>query len=135
MPVSGLPETCRRLSRPRTARYSRRTALAAPVVEAKETLVNDRHPSGAATPPAPAPDAASAHYASYGPQGGQYGEFTTYADPATAYAPDPLFGDLPGNGGTGSYDAGQWSTGSHETLGTGTHQTLHYDAYAAQHHA
>ncbi|MFF4210554.1 M23 family metallopeptidase [Streptomyces sp. NPDC001796] len=102
--------------------------------------MHDRHPSGTATPPAPAPDAASAQYAPYGPQGGQYGEFTTYADSTTAFATDPLFGDLPGDGGTGSYDTGQWSTGSHgtvghETFGTGTHQTLHYDPYAAQHHA
>ncbi|WP_200418893.1 M23 family metallopeptidase [Streptomyces sp. Y2F8-2] len=147
MPVSCPPETCGRLSRPRTAGYSRRTALAALVVEAKEKSVHDRHPSGTATPPAPAPDAASAQYAPYGPQGGQYGEFTTYADSTATYADstatfatDPLFGDLPGDGGTGSYDTGQWSTGSHdtgshETFGTGTHQALHYDPYAAQHHA
>ncbi|GAA3032574.1 M23 family metallopeptidase [Streptomyces glomeratus] len=119
--------------------------------------MNDRHPSGTATPPAPAPDAASAHYAPYGGQGGQYGEFTeftSYADPGatafgsgghtgTAFSADPLFGDLPGDGATGSYDASQWGTGSHSSLGadghqmygTGTHETLHYDPYAAQHHA
>jgi hypothetical protein len=135
MPVSCLPETCRRLSRPSTAGYSRRTALAALVVEAKEKSVNDRHPSGTATPPAPAPDTASAPCASYGVQGGQYGEFTTHPEPTTAFATDPLFGSLPGDGGTGSYDSGQWSTDGHQTLGTGTHQALHYDAYAAQHHA
>jgi len=114
-------------------------------------LVNDRHPSGIATPPAPGSDAASAHYASYGGQEAQYGDFTMY-DPYTAtgfdagagmnmgttatgtyatasFATDPLFGDMPGNstGGTGSYHATQWSTGSH--------QTPHYDPYAAQHQA
>ncbi|WP_151477094.1 M23 family metallopeptidase [Streptomyces albicerus] len=123
--------------------------------------MNDRHPSGTVTPPAPAPEAASAHHASYGQQGVQYGDFTTHGayaatgfdatasgtygttgsyDTTGAYATthfdtDPLFGDLPGNGGgtdgsgggTGSYDAAQW--------GTGSHQTLNYDPYAAQHHA
>lgn len=108
--------------------------------------MNDRHPSGTVTPPAPASDAASAHYASYGQQGASYGEFTTYADHSsngfatggyatTTFATDPLFGEIPGDGATGSYDATQWSTGSHETLGTGSHHTLNYDAYAAQHHA
>jgi murein DD-endopeptidase MepM/ murein hydrolase activator NlpD len=130
-------------------------------------LVNDRHPSGTATPPAPAPEAASAHYASHGEQGVQYGDFTMYdgysatgfdanasgtygttgsydttgAYATSTFATDPLFGDLPGNGGgngnsggtdgsgagTGSYDATQWATGSHHTL--------NYDPYAAQHHA
>ncbi|OIJ99109.1 M23 family metallopeptidase [Streptomyces colonosanans] len=108
--------------------------------------MNDRHPSGSTTPPALASDAASAHFASYGQQGGQYGEFTPYADPAAAafgtdgqmtadFAAGPLYGGFPGDGSTGSYDATQWSTGSHTTLGTGTHQTLLQDPYAAQHHA
>ncbi|WP_338782617.1 peptidoglycan DD-metalloendopeptidase family protein [Streptomyces sp. DG1A-41] len=143
MPVSCARETCRRLSCPRTAGYSRRTALAAPVVEAKEKLVNDRHPSGTMTP-APASDADSAHYASYGTQEAQYGDFTTYGDYAATgtdgtgfaatghttatFATDPLFGDMPGSGhGTGTYDTGHWPTG--------THANPHYDAYAAQHHA
>ncbi|MYS89378.1 MULTISPECIES: M23 family metallopeptidase [Streptomyces] len=148
MPVSCARETCRRLSCPRTAGYSRRTALAAPVVEAKEKLVNDRHPSGTMTP-APASDADSAHYASYGTQEAQYGDFTTYGDYAATgfdstgtdgtgfgatghttatFATDPLFGDLPGSGhDTGTYDTGHWPTGAHENP--------HYDAYAAQHHA
>ncbi|MFE7838610.1 M23 family metallopeptidase [Streptomyces sp. NPDC057474] len=105
--------------------------------------MNDRHPSGTATPPAPAPEADPAHYASYGHQEATYGDFTTYGDysatgfdsgtgaHATAtgtFATDPLFGDLPGNDtGSGSYDASQWSTGSH--------QTLNYDPYAAHHQA
>ncbi|WP_406198561.1 M23 family metallopeptidase [Streptomyces europaeiscabiei] len=102
--------------------------------------MNDRHPSGTATPPAPASEADPAHYASYGHQGATHGDFTTYGDyPATGFdsgthtgtgtfAADPLFGDLPGNdAATGSYDASQWSTGSH--------QTLNYDPYAAQHQA
>ncbi|MGA5894059.1 M23 family metallopeptidase [Streptomyces venetus] len=148
MPVSCARETCRRLSCPRTAGYSRRTALAAPVVEAKEKLVNDRHPSGTMTP-APASDADSAHYASYGTQEAQYGDFTTYGDYAATgfdatgtdgsgfaatghttatFATDPLFGDLPDSGHhTGTYDTGHWPTG--------THENVHYDAYAAQHHA
>ncbi|OUC96796.1 M23 family metallopeptidase [Streptomyces swartbergensis] len=143
MPVSCAHETCRRLSCPRTAGYSRRTALAAPVVEAKEKLVNDRHPSGTMTP-APASDADSAHYAEYGTQEAQYGDFTTYGDYAATgfdttgtdgtgfaatshttatFATDPLFGDMPGSG----HDTGHWPTG--------THENPHYDAYAAQHHA
>ncbi|WP_308114314.1 M23 family metallopeptidase [Streptomyces brasiliscabiei] len=105
--------------------------------------MNDRHPSGTATPPAPASEADPAHYASYGHQEATYGDFTTYGDyPATGFdsgngaqatvtgtfATDPLFGDLPGNDtGTGTYDASQWATGSH--------QTLNYDPYAAQHQA
>jgi murein DD-endopeptidase MepM/ murein hydrolase activator NlpD len=139
MPVSCGRETGRRLSRPLTAGYSHRTALAAPVVEAKEKLVNDRHPSGIMTTPAPASDAASAHHAPYGAQEAQYGDFTTYGSydangfhtgghTTTSFATDPLFGDLPGTGhGTGSYDTTQWSTGSHHPP--------YYDAYAAQHHA
>ncbi|WP_210572923.1 M23 family metallopeptidase [Streptomyces sp. GESEQ-4] len=143
MPVSFRRETCRRLSRPRTAGYSHRTALAAPVVEAREKLVNERHPSGIITSPAPASDA-SAPYAPYGGQEAHYGDFTTYDAYAAncipagaagldtgAYATptfdaDPLFGSMPGEN-TGSYDGTQWSTGSH--------QTLNYDVYAAQHHA
>ncbi|MEV6959163.1 M23 family metallopeptidase [Streptomyces sp. NPDC051207] len=144
MPVSCDRETCRRLSCPRTAGYSRRTALAAPVVEAKEKLVNDRHPSGTMTTPAPASDAASAHYASYGTPEVPYDDFTTYGacdatafgtapafDPGahatTSFAADPLFGDLPGadhtaGGNTGSYDATRWTAGGHDAA--------HYDAYA-----
>lgn len=106
--------------------------------------MNDRHPSGTVTPPAPASDAASAHYASYGHQEASYGDFTTYdgygatgfdaghhstatADTGFATATfetDPLFGDMPGAGATGSYDSSQWSTGSQ--------QTLTHDPYAAQ---
>ncbi|MFE9111550.1 M23 family metallopeptidase [Streptomyces collinus] len=110
--------------------------------------MNDRHPSGTMTP-APASDAASAHYASYGTQEAQYGDFTTYGDYAAtgfdptgtngagfdatghttaSFATDPLFGDMPGSGqDTGGYDTGHWPTG--------THENVHYDAYAAQHHA
>lgn len=89
------------------------------------------------TTPAPASDAASAHYASYGTQEAQYGDFTTYggyetgafatgAHTTSTFAADPLFGTLPEDA-TGSYDSGQWTTGGQ--------QTLNYDAYAAQHHA
>ncbi|WP_454354645.1 peptidoglycan DD-metalloendopeptidase family protein [Streptomyces calvus] len=140
MPVSFRRETCGRLSCPRTAGYSRRTALAAPVVEAKEKLVNDRHPSGT-MPPAAASDASSAPYASYGTQEAQYGDFTTYGGydatgfaathfgtgghPTGTFDADPLFGDLPGSGhDTGAYDTGHWQTAGQDTG--------HYDAYAAQ---
>ncbi|MCG7206323.1 M23 family metallopeptidase [Streptomyces arenae] len=93
--------------------------------------MNDRHPSGTLTTPAPGSDAGPAHYASYGTQEAQYGEFTTYGDQSATGAPfhnDPLFGSLPGQSqATGTYDATQW-----QTVGD---QTLNYDAYAAQHHA
>ncbi|WP_217235147.1 M23 family metallopeptidase [Streptomyces sp. AC555_RSS877] len=107
--------------------------------------MNDRHPSGITTTPAPASEAASAHFASYGTQEAQYGDFTMYgncdatgfdtgsgtgfdtAGQATAsFEADPLFGCLPGDD-TGSYDTSTWSTGSQ--------QTPNYDVYAAQHHA
>ncbi|MFF9406606.1 M23 family metallopeptidase [Streptomyces anandii] len=140
MPVSHVWETCGRLSRPRTAGYSRRTALAAPVVEAKEKLVNDRHPSGSVATPAPASDAASTPYASYGAQEAAYGDFTTYGDPAATgfhtgtygtgqFAADPLFGAFPADTAqaTGSYDTAHWAADGHHTL--------NYDPYAAQHHA
>ncbi|MEV0177896.1 M23 family metallopeptidase [Streptomyces sp. NPDC050625] len=102
--------------------------------------MNDRHPSGIMTSPAPASDAASAPYASYGGQEAQYGDFTSYAGYGTdgyatgahtatsAFETDPLFGNLPGGGHTtGAYDTTQWQTSGHHTL--------NYDPYAAQHHA
>ncbi|MFJ1973251.1 M23 family metallopeptidase [Streptomyces sp. NPDC087903] len=111
--------------------------------------MNDRHPSGTMTTPAPASDAASAHYAPYGGQEGQYGDFTAYdayaaggvdhtgfhshgldagGHATTTFETDPLFGNLPADGhGSGAYDTSAWSDGSH--------QNLNYDAYAAQHHA
>ncbi|MER6676467.1 M23 family metallopeptidase [Streptomyces sp. NPDC000983] len=96
--------------------------------------MNDRHPSGTMTTPASASDAAEAHYASYGTQEAQYGDFTTYASydatgfqqDSGTFAADPLFGTLPADG-TGSYDSGQWSTAGA--------QTPNYDVYAAQHQA
>lgn len=89
------------------------------------------------TSPTSASDAASAHYASYGAQEAQYGDSTTYGTydatgfgatghATTTFDADPLFGSLPGES-TGAYDTTQWSTGSHHTV--------NYDAYAAQHHA
>ncbi|MGM9346545.1 peptidoglycan DD-metalloendopeptidase family protein [Streptomyces salinarius] len=105
--------------------------------------MNDRHPSGTRNTPAPASDAASAQYASYGTGEAQYGDLTTYGgydatgfatggSDTSAFDADPLFGSMPGHytgthETTGSYDATQWSTGGA--------QTLHYDAYAAQHQA
>ncbi|MET8095099.1 M23 family metallopeptidase [Streptomyces sp. NPDC005236] len=103
--------------------------------------MNDRHPSGIATPPAPASDAASAPYAPYGAHEAQYGGFTAYGDYAAApfesgantagagdyshsdFAGDPLFGTMPGGAGTGSYDATQWNAGVQQG----------YDPYAVQH--
>ncbi|MEU6103145.1 M23 family metallopeptidase [Streptomyces flaveolus] len=117
--------------------------------------MNDRHPSGDMTTPASASDADPAHYAPYGTGEAQYGDLTTYGGydatgfatgpHATAtFAADPLFGSLPDQN-TGGYD----TTGSYDTTGayavtgtydstqwaTGSHQMLHHDAYAAQHHA
>ncbi|WP_369224821.1 M23 family metallopeptidase [Streptomyces sp. R39] len=93
--------------------------------------MNDRHPSGTMTTPAPASDADPAHYAPYGSQEAQYGDFTAYGDHTAAGASfhsDPLFGSLPGEGqATGGYDATQWQTAGG--------QALNYDPYAAQHHA
>ncbi|WP_079142091.1 peptidoglycan DD-metalloendopeptidase family protein [Streptomyces sp. LUP30] len=110
--------------------------------------MNDRHPSGVMTTPAPASDAASAPYASYGTQEAQYDGFTTYHGYETGAfdagthpgghpaAPDPLFGELPGDGtAPGAYDGTQWHTGAHQAMDTGSHQALNYDGYAAQHHA
>ncbi|WP_343243732.1 M23 family metallopeptidase [Streptomyces sp. SID13726] len=110
--------------------------------------MNDRHPSGTLTTPAPASDADSSPYASYGTQEVQFDDFTTYggydatgfdttgthataahttgAQHTGTFEADPLFGNMPGDG-TGSYDTSTWSTGGH--------QTLNYDMYAAQHHA
>ncbi|MFF4061562.1 M23 family metallopeptidase [Streptomyces sp. NPDC001668] len=93
------------------------------------------------TTPAPASDADSSQYASYGTQEAPYGDLTTYGTYDTAgfdaagtigaqatgsFETDPLFGSMPGDA-TGSYDASTWNTGGH--------QTLNYDMYAAQHHA
>ncbi|MFF8591306.1 M23 family metallopeptidase [Streptomyces sp. NPDC015220] len=103
--------------------------------------MNDRHPSGTATTPAPASDDASAPYASYdGGQEAGYGDFTTYGEyhatgfhtgtyDTAGYAAVPLSGGAADGGAqaTGTYDTTQWATGSH--------QTLNYDSYAAQHHA
>jgi murein DD-endopeptidase MepM/ murein hydrolase activator NlpD len=112
-------------------------------------LVNDRHPPGTTIAPAPASDAAPSHYPPSGHQEAFYGDFTTYdgygatvfdtghhgsatsdTDFATeTFDTDPLFGDMPGGGatGSGSYGSAQWSTGGH--------QMPTYDAYATQHQA
>ncbi|MFE4048455.1 M23 family metallopeptidase [Streptomyces sp. YIM B13518] len=101
--------------------------------------MNDRHPSGTMDP-APASDAASAPYASYGTQEAPYGDLTTYGaydstgfsathfgtgDHTTGtFTTDPLFGDLPGGGhDTGAYETGHWPAGGHDTG--------QYDGYAA----
>ncbi|MER7347064.1 M23 family metallopeptidase [Streptomyces aurantiacus] len=155
MPVSCERETWGRLSRPRTAGYSRGTALPAHAVEAKEKLVNDRPPPGPPTP-APAPDADYAPYGSYDQQSAQHVGYTGY-DGYDGYSTGTFSatgfnapGDYDATGGydtSGSgfavpttgfaadplfgdmpgtgHDTGQWST-------TGPQQTLTYDAYAAQ---
>ncbi|MFI0807465.1 M23 family metallopeptidase [Streptomyces echinatus] len=99
--------------------------------------MNDRHPSGIMTTPAPASDASTTHYAPYGAQEAHYDDLTTYGSydatgftdgsgSATAFHTDPLFGSLPGGEQTtGAYDTTQWQTG--------TGQTTAYDPYAAQH--
>ncbi|MFF9057470.1 M23 family metallopeptidase [Streptomyces sp. NPDC014882] len=101
--------------------------------------MDDRHPSGTMTTPAPASDAAPAHQASYGSPEAQYGDLTTYhgygsgaydtgAHATGHFAADPLFGHMQGDAApAGVHDVTQWSTGSH--------QTLNHDPYAAQHHA
>ncbi|MET7537597.1 M23 family metallopeptidase [Streptomyces sp. NPDC005507] len=96
--------------------------------------MNDRHPSGAQTNPAPAQDADYAPYAAYDQQSAQYGGHTGYDGYATGgFAADPLFGDLPGAQNTGAYDSSQWSTGAHQTLTT--QEPQHHDPYAAQQQA
>ncbi|MEZ7004462.1 M23 family metallopeptidase [Streptomyces sp. AD55] len=102
--------------------------------------MNDRHPSGTMTTPAPASDADPAQYASYGTGEAQYGDLTTYGDydatgyatgaPTGTYAADPLFGSMPdtGTGGyetAGNYDATPWTSGAPQS----------YDPYAAQQQA
>lgn len=101
--------------------------------------MNDRHPPGNMTTPAPASDASTAHYAQYGAQDAHYDDLTTYggydatgfaggSGSMTTFHADPLFGSLPGSEQTtGAYDSTQWHTG--------TVQTPAYDPYAAQHHA
>ncbi|MGW1028036.1 M23 family metallopeptidase [Streptomyces sp. NPDC002577] len=126
--------------------------------------MNDRHPSGTATPPTPATDADYARYdyASYDGQSAQHGGYTGYDGYSTdtystgsyatdsydtgtytspGFATDPLFGDISG----GAYDSGQWSglgaaagtdgTGTYQTQTVTAQETLNYDPYAAQHHA
>ncbi|MCK1818782.1 M23 family metallopeptidase [Streptomyces sp. XM83C] len=99
--------------------------------------MNDRHPSGTATTPAPASDAASAPYAAYGPQEAAYGDFATYngydttgysmgGHTAPGFDADPLFGSMPADT-TGAYDSGQWATVGHAAF--------LQDPYAAQQYA
>ncbi|WP_455752442.1 M23 family metallopeptidase [Streptomyces albogriseolus] len=97
--------------------------------------MNDRHPSGTMTP-APASDAASAPYASYGSQEAPYGDVTSYGGydatyygtgdhAAGTFAADPLFGSMPGEDpAQAAWTTGQWTAGAQDTG--------HYDAYAFQ---
>ncbi|MFF7353433.1 M23 family metallopeptidase [Streptomyces filipinensis] len=96
--------------------------------------MNDRHPSGTMTTPAPASDASAAHYAPYGTHEAPYGDLTTYGDYGAtgfpdgtgtgSFSTDPLFGSLPSQQTTSAYETTQWQTGQH----------LNHDPYAAQHH-
>ncbi|MFF1548280.1 M23 family metallopeptidase [Streptomyces sp. NPDC058291] len=110
--------------------------------------MNDRHPSGIMTTPAPASDADPAPYASYGTQEAQYDGFTPYHGYGTGAfdagaqtgghlsAADPLFGELPGDGtgaSPGACDGGQWHADAHRHLDTGSHRMPDHDGYAAQH--
>ncbi|MEU6403498.1 M23 family metallopeptidase [Streptomyces sp. NPDC046985] len=98
--------------------------------------MNDPHPSGTATPLAPASDDAEAPY---GRQQVAYGDHAPYGDytasgllggahPPADFAADPLFGDFSAHPApaVGAYDAALWPTG-------GGHHTAHYDAYPAEH--
>ncbi|MET7286075.1 M23 family metallopeptidase [Streptomyces sp. NPDC005573] len=98
--------------------------------------MNDRHPSGTLTTPAPASDA-STHYAPYAAQEADYGDLTSYGGydttgydttgfAAGAYGTDAHYGGLPGGEQTaGGYDSTQWQTGIGHVAG--------YDPYAAPH--
>ncbi|GAA2241569.1 peptidase [Streptomyces ruber] len=127
--------------------------------------MNDRHASGTGTSPAPASDAASAPYASYGHQEAPYGDFTTYGGyDATGFdtGQHPTV-TSPGGFETGQFDTGSFNTGSFDTSAgtaygtdplhgttqengatgsydaspwsTGSHQTLDHDSYAVPHQA
>ncbi|MFE2586206.1 M23 family metallopeptidase [Streptomyces sp. NPDC059378] len=112
--------------------------------------MNDRHPSGTMTTPAPASEPASAHYAPYGTQEAQYGGFTTYgvgydasgfgmtgpdagAHASGTFTTGPFYGDgsLQGNatdaGAYGSYhDGAAYDTGAYDD---GHHHTGHHTAH------
>ncbi|MFD8939172.1 M23 family metallopeptidase [Streptomyces sp. NPDC059578] len=97
--------------------------------------MNDRHPAGTATPPAAPQEAAPSPFGSYdqGTQHGGYGGYDGHSSSSftTTFAADPLFGDMAAPADTtGAYDTGSWGT----VADAGTHASLNYDAYAAQHH-
>ncbi|WP_420802787.1 M23 family metallopeptidase [Streptomyces adustus] len=114
--------------------------------------MNDRHPSGTMTTPAPASEPASAHYAPYGTQEAQYGGFTTYgvgydasgfgtagfdngAHASGSFTTDPFHGgggpapDAGAYGGSyhdgGAYGTGAYDDGHH----TGHHHTGHHTVH------
>ncbi|ARP71892.1 M23 family peptidase [Streptomyces pluripotens] len=109
--------------------------------------MNDRHPSGIMTTPAPASDASTAYHAPYGTQEASYGDpttcsgydttgFTGHPTSASAFHSDPLFGGLPNSGlATGSYDTAQWSTGTesprHDSYGSEQHTVYDVGAHAS----
>ncbi|MEU6662149.1 M23 family metallopeptidase [Streptomyces sp. NPDC046821] len=96
--------------------------------------MNDRHPSGIQTTPAPAQDADYAPYAPYDQQNAQCGGYAGYDGHAIdGYATDPHLGDHSGAHGAGSYAEGQWATGAHQTLTTP--EPTHHDPYAAHQHS
>ncbi|MFG2944950.1 M23 family metallopeptidase [Streptomyces adustus] len=106
--------------------------------------MNDRHPSGTMTTPAPASEPASAHYAPYGTQEAQYDGFTTYGvgydvsgfgtagfDAGTHASGSFPTGPFHGDGGL-THDAGTYGGSYHEGGGYGTggydggHHTGHH---------
>ncbi|OIK28164.1 M23 family metallopeptidase [Streptomyces malaysiense] len=99
--------------------------------------MNDRHPSGTLTTPAPASDASAAPPASYGTPEVPYDDFTTYggydatgftSGSAAGLTPDAPSGHFPGGThATGEYATGQWYSDAVPAPA--------YGAYAPQHQA
>ncbi|MEW2621093.1 M23 family metallopeptidase [Streptomyces sp. NPDC048106] len=98
--------------------------------------MNDRHPSGTLTTPAPASDASAAPPASYGTPEAPYGDFTTYggydatgftSGSAAGYDPDPYYGSPGGAHATGEYATGQWYSDTGQTPAYGAYPH-HYQA-------
>ncbi|MFR9789504.1 M23 family metallopeptidase [Streptomyces sp. MB22_4] len=93
--------------------------------------MNDRHPSGTLTTPAPASDASAAPTASYGTPEAPYDDFTTYGGyDATGFTSGSVAGFGPHYGST--HDTGEYATGQWHP---GTGQTPAYDVYPPRYEA